>query len=295
MLTTPSRIAVSITFLELFAIMLPCIQTLRQQALRQETLESIARWESRNKGTSTGDSVTDSWRSLAGVSASKHQSMSMSTSASPTSANTDSVLVIGALEYVLEKNPEPLRQFSALKDFSGENIAFLMSVAEWKCLPPPDNPGEVTSELSEDMRRTKYTRALRIYHDFITPRWADFPVNISAAERRPLELIFDDAARILFGVDSLVDPVAPFQGPDSSVTELAPGKESFGEEKSTKSHRMETFIDRILFWGEIPDEFNMGIFNDVEASIKHLVLTNTWPKFVKSRRVSGESGRPSDV
>lgn len=283
-------IALSITFLEAFTILLPCIQTLRQQALRQETLETIARWEARNKGgSSSGDSVADSWRSLAGVNSNKHVSMYSSPS-----SNTDSVLVIGALEYVLEKNPEPLRQFSALKDFSGENIAFLMSVAEWKCLPPAEGPSDVDKDISEDVRREKFTRALRIYHDFITPRWAEFPINISAAERRPLELAFDDAARVLFGVDSLPDPIAPFEGPSASETELAPTRESFGE-KSSKSRQMETFIDRILYWGDIPNDFDMTIFDEVEASIKHLVLTNTWPKFVKDRRSSWESGRSSNV
>ena len=37
-----------------------------------------------------------------------------------------------ALEHCLRLNPEPLQQFAALKDFSGENIAFLTSVRQWK-------------------------------------------------------------------------------------------------------------------------------------------------------------------
>lgn len=283
----------SITILEVFTILLPCIHTLRHQALRQETLDSIARWEARNKsGSSSGDSVTDSWRSLAGVAVNRqskyaHASKTMSMYSG---SHSDSVLVIGALEYVLEKNPEPLRQFSALKDFSGENIAFLMAVAEWKCLPPAEQSSSADGNgISEDIRREKFTRALRIYHDFITPRWADFPINISAAERRPLEVAFDDAARLLFGVDNLADPVAPFSGPDNSATELTPSRESFGE-KSARSRTTETFIDRIVYWGDIPADFGMGIFDEVEHSIKHLVLTNTWPKFVKDRRSSWESG-----
>lgn len=276
----------SISFLEIFTILLPVIQTMRHQALRQETLDSIARWEARNKGASSKDSVTDSWRSLAGVAPPKSASSSMY------SSNSDSVLVIGALEYVLEKNPEPLRQFSALKDFSGENIAFLMAVAEWKCLPPDEQQAVAEGVgISDDARREKFTRALRIYHDFISPRWAEFPINISAAERRPLEVVFDDAARLLFGTDTLPDPIAPFGGPDGSATELT-ARQSFGE-KSSRSRQTETFIDRIVFWGDIPDAFNMSIFDEVEHSIKHLVLTNTWPKFVKERRNSWESGRTS--
>lgn len=285
--TDPPRIAVSIMVISFFTIILPCIQTLRHQTLQQETLESIARWEARNKSVTSGDSVADSWRSLAGVSASNRTHSVYS--------NADSVLVIGALEYVLEKNPEPLRQFSALRDFSGENIAFLMSVAEWKCLPDNARIGPGDADILPDVRREKFTRGLRIYHDFVSPRWAEFPLNISSAERRGAEIVFDDAARLLFGAEHVADPVAPFDGPDSSATELTAARESFGESGEKNGKPMESFIDRILYWGDIPDEFTMGIFDEIETSIKHLVLTNTWPKFVKERRTSWDSQRTQSV
>jgi hypothetical protein len=273
--------------LEGFTILLPCIQTMRHQTLQQETLDSIARWEARNKSAMSSDSVADSWRSLAGVGSSGGKATSFCSSA-------DSLLVIGALEYVLEKNPEPLRQFSALKDFSGENIAFLMCIAEWKCLPP--GAKSETGDISADVLREKFTRALRIYHDFIAPRWADFPINISSVERKRLEAIFDNAARLLFGTEQIADPVCPFDPVEtsSSTTELnTPRTNSFGEKVPATT--TETFIDRILYWGDIPADFNLAVFNEVEQDIKYLVLTNTWPKFVKDRRGSWESKRSDSV
>ncbi|KAM6523105.1 hypothetical protein FSOLCH5_003724 [Fusarium solani] len=42
--------------------------------------------------------------------------------------------------------------------------------------------------------------------------------------------------------------------------------------------------DKTLYWGDIPDGFDATIFDNAEASIKYLVFTNTWPKFVKERR-----------
>jgi hypothetical protein len=47
--------------------------------------------------------------------------------------------------------------------------------------------------------------------------------------------------------------------------------------------------DRALYWGDIPEDFDGRIFDDAEASIKYLVLTNTWPKFVKDKHCSLES------
>jgi hypothetical protein len=42
----------------------------------------------------------------------------------------------------------------------------------------------------------------------------------------------------------------------------------------------------VQYWGDIPADFDSSIFDAAEASIKYLVLTNTWPKFIKDRRNS---------
>ena len=47
--------------------------------------------------------------------------------------------------------------------------------------------------------------------------------------------------------------------------------------------------DGALYWGDIPEGFDATIFDDAERSIKYLVLTNTWPKFVRDRRCSIDS------
>lgn len=272
--------------LEIFTIILPCFQTLRHRALQQETLDSIARWESRNKTKPVDDSVSDSWKSLAGMG-----------KAGSVYSSSDSVLVIGALEYVLEKNPEPLRQFSALRDFSGENIAFLMSVAEWKASLPPaaiddtsDGPGR---SIARELVRQKFNHALRIYNDYISPRGAEFPINIASAELRRLEVVFEDAARVMFDTKEVVNPICPFEMVEtSSSSELT----AVGSENSNieKDERKTSSTDGVLFWGEIPDAFNATVFDEVEKSIKYLVLTNTWPKFVRERRGSSETLRSEE-
>ncbi|CAI4213870.1 unnamed protein product [Parascedosporium putredinis] len=250
----PQWIAVSVMVLEIFTILYPCYQTMRHQSLQQETLDSIARWESRNKAKND-DSVSDSWKSLAGVG-----------KASSAFSTSDSVLVIGALEYVLDKNPEPLRQFSALKDFSGENIAFLMSVAEWN----------KTTAIARELARDKFNHALRIYNEYINPKGAEFPINIASSELRKLNDIFEAAARVMFGSRQVVaDPVCPFDTIEtSSASELTAVGSGSSVRSGDKKARTSSCAD---------------------GSIKYLVLTNTWPKFVKERRTSVDSNRSDET
>ena len=119
------RIAISIMLLEIFTIFLPCWEVVKAQSLRQETIDSIARWEARNKAGGAGTSV-DTGSTLASWKKGR------SKRAASVQTSNSSILTMDALEHTLTKNPEPLQHFSALKDFSGENIAFLTRIAKWR-------------------------------------------------------------------------------------------------------------------------------------------------------------------
>lgn len=238
---------------------------------------------------------------------------------------------MGALEHVLEQNPAPLLEFSALRDFSGENIAFLTSVAAWRAafLPAPPSCGKRSitldfdasetrsmtgttsqNDLTRDFMRGQFNRALKIYVNFISYRHAIFQVNLPSRVLKDLEAIFETPAQDLFGVGRETDPVTPFaaaaelrRASDGSGASCSEAPESCGESKKSaiESHSGQmvtpasssasTFRDgiRLRYAGEIPASFNEAIFDDAEASVKYLVLTNTWPKFVKERRTSVDS------
>ncbi|EXF75641.1 hypothetical protein CFIO01_04574 [Colletotrichum fioriniae PJ7] len=279
----PQWICLSITFIEIFAIFIPCWQVVKHKTLRQETLESIAVWEAKNKArtgrdsvitgsTKVGSQASVSWKSLAQLEKDTSQA--------------ESVYTMGALEYVLDKNPEPLRKFSALRDFSGENIAFLSAVAEWKS-SIPQSPG--SSHRSIEISRERFNRALRIYTEFISPYHAEFQINIASQDLKRLQGVFEGAARILYGdrTERFSDPVVPFEDNSWGGPESTAG----GSEMSCVSRdgSGDPIADRVQYWGEIPEAFNAAVFDDAESSIKYLVLTNTWPKFVKERRYSLDS------
>ncbi|EFQ30876.1 hypothetical protein CGRA01v4_12946 [Colletotrichum graminicola] len=288
----PQWICLSIIFIEILTIFIPCWQVFKHKSLEQETLEAIALWEAKNKARNGGDSIfTDSTKAGSRDSISWQSSLlQLERGNSP----TESVYTMSSLEYILDKNPEPLRKFSALRDFSGENIAFLSAVGEWKAsIPRTPDAQENLSELT----RERFNRALRIYTEFISPHHAEFQINIASQDLKRLEKVFGNAARILHGyrTERFMDPVVPFEHVPSGQGSASDEPEGNILEQRGREERI---TDRVQYWGDIPEEFNAGVFDDAEASIKYLVLTNTWPKFVKERRYSlcsEDSGETADT
>ncbi|KAK4444749.1 hypothetical protein QBC34DRAFT_474202 [Podospora aff. communis PSN243] len=311
----PQWIAVSIFVIEIFTVFLPCWQVHKHQALRQETLDCIASWESKKKLSSVGTSAA-STAATTNTYASSHidplsPTSTLKPESTPSSPDTDlpptnNILTMAALEHVLLKNPEPLRHFSATRDFSGENIAFLTAVSTWKsALPAPFLRNRHNT--SPDIVRREFSAALRIYVEFISPKDAEFPINIAWADLRKLQGVFERAAR------SIMD------GPDGREKKrrdsaLLFGEVDFGNESEVgiasqkaeegKAGSAETLVleevgvgmggkdgEEELWTGDIPAAFDAGVFDAAQASIKYLVLTNTWPKYVRERRSSEGSVR----
>ena len=343
----------SIFVIEIFTVFVPCWQVRKHQNLRQETLDSIASWESKKLGRSTTEtqsddnsssnippvsptstkvggeslrrsSLHDPWKKLPSLN--DNNTSSASDPEKLVLPTGESVLTMAALEHVLLKNPEPLRKFSATRDFSGENIAFLTAVAEWKSsLPPPFLRNR--HDTSPELVRSQFTQALRIYVDFISPRDAEFPINIAWHELRKLEGVFERAARtVLFSREKggatpfaevdwnpsslevggapssrgsqipMVTTTPPRPPTSSYSTHLHPGSTSASGSRTPGSESTETLPlpfsgsdSEFLYKGDIPPSFDSSIFDAAQASIKYLVLTNTWPKYVRERRASESS------
>lgn len=300
--------------LEIFTIFIPCWQVMRHQSLRQETLELIALWETgKNKKGHSGKSFTSGSTGSTQVGSDNFVSWKQmgdaEKGASFDSAAAGGLLTMDALEYALKKNPDPLQHFSALKDFSGENIAFLTSVSKWKTAARAGNVASMNSsdrdaislattpesrQQQQDQLREQFNQALRIYTEFISQRDAEFSINISSSDLRKVEAVFEEAARTVHGDKQAVSSVTPF---DDWAGPRKPGSVSGSSEKEMVSlgaqgiedDSASTIADKVYYWGDIPEGFDETVFDDAEISIKYLVLTNTWPKFVKDRRTSFDS------
>ncbi|KAJ4267129.1 hypothetical protein NW762_003227 [Fusarium torreyae] len=290
----PQWLAISIMAIEIFTVFWPCWEVIQHQTLQRETLDSIAQWQLNKKaGTHGARSVATGSTTVAPSALT-----SWSKDGSVKSSGGESILTMEALEYVLERNPEPLQQFSALRDFSGENIAFLRAVAEWKTSLPPAvrDPERIKEPSVQELVRERFNSALRIYTSFVSSRDAEFQINLSSQDQRKLETVFENSARILYGDKRQVDPATPFDTFQMTTT-ANKVKSSAASLHGSETGIMTTeSIDpgeqsekSALYWGDIPDGFDATIFDVSEAHIKYLVLTNTWPKFVKDRRCSIDS------
>lgn len=246
--------------IEIFTIFVPIYQLIRLNVQAKKAAESNDKWDTASQ-TTLRTSTSTEWMKASLGDAEKGQSVESFES-------SDRLLTMSALDHVLTTNPSPLQEFSSLSDFSGENIAFLTRVASWKAGWPSSTDDETMLEL--------YNQALAIYIDFISPRDAEFPLNISSKTLVYLQSMFENATRTLLGEGS-INAATPFDAPPSS---------SSGSEPST-------VLDKAQYAGAIPDGFGQFVFDTVESHIKYLVLTNTWPKFVEmqQRRMSIESER----
>ncbi|EEY17262.1 conserved hypothetical protein [Verticillium alfalfae VaMs.102] len=265
----PSQwIHLSIMFFEIFTIIIPAIQVVQQRRMVKKSAELNAKWETSSQTTTLRTST-----SIEG----KNSNISLAEKASSFDYLDEELgnrlLTMAALDHVLNENPEPLQEFSALSDFSGENIAFLTRVTRWK--------STLTHAVTEENNLILYNRAMDIYVDFISMRDAEFPLNLPSQQLKQLEEIFEQSTRTVLG-EAVVNPATPFDFP-------SPSHGSRGQSDSKDDLLTET-----QYTGEIPAAFSPAVFDAAQAHIKYLVLTNTWPKFVaemQSRRKSSETER----
>jgi hypothetical protein len=247
-------------FFEIFAVFLPAFQVIRLWCIRKKVADSNAKWETQSQSSGTSrSSTTLNWNSSTQSLFEKGHALDYLDD-----ELGDRLLTMPALEHVLRSNPAPLQQFSALHDFSGENIAFLTRVSKWKTLWPAAPRDEVLLDA--------YNDALAIYANFISPHHAQFPLNLSSKELRHLRQVFEDASRDLYG-EATSNPATPFD-----VEAPVPASSA----------------SNLTYRGEIPAAFEPAVFDRAENHVKYLVLTNTWPKFVtdmQSQRRSSETER----
>ncbi|KAF2735269.1 hypothetical protein EJ04DRAFT_435303 [Polyplosphaeria fusca] len=306
-LIPPGWFAISIFFTEVFAIVFPIVQVLKTQSLQQETLDAIASWEKRNQLHFHGDGSIDS-ETKSGKSAiysgttiqTDLSSPTTTTKASFDSQKSDLLTMVG-LENALRANPDPLLQFAALKDFSGENVSFLTHVAAWKqawSLKPSTPSSNPTTH-----HHAQFVAATRIYASFVSLQFSEFPINVSSRRIKHLHSIFEAAATQLFrnaSTSALSDSATPFDAPPpdaSSTVDLQSGLNLDTLGKSNLKSALQVSDmgqDRALEAWEVHEAFGVDVFDEAEGEIKYLVLTNTWPKFVNSGYAMSGLGRDKE-
>ena len=287
--------------MEASVIFIPCWHIIKNRQLKKETLDIIAEWE--RKQSSSPSVESDSTKVTRRSVTSQKDSFK-----STTSSRRGEMYTMTALEKALETNPTRLLHFSAFKDFSGENIQFLSCIQQWKADWSPSTPRMglfrkiATTELQgDDLRRQQFNTAVKIYSSFVSLQYSDYPVNLSSGHYKELEAMFDGSAA-LCNAHLPDDSVTPFNSYWSSShsedlesangnisivsTVINKSTETFlatvdsHQLKNPTSLNMSNLGIQVPSFVEVPDAFGPNVFDNSEESIKYMVLTNTWPKFV---------------
>jgi len=302
-------LAPGVIVMQACTVFFPIYSTYRSNHLSKTTLSTLQSWEERSR--CSPDSTT-----LGSNSTHTHSTPTIHQKASFRTEKSHSVfrdnemyeMTTAALENAIATDPLPLLQFAATKDFTAENIMFLIQIRDWKtswaAMSSPPMPHSLA---------VLFNKAVEIYAQSVNEKMAMFPINIEGGIRSRLDAIFEPAVKKLReGNGEVVDPfneVTPFAGggvemPLSPMSPGSPGspmksnwplpatpttpKSNFSTE--AREFGRELNGENI---GDVPEGFNEKVFDAAEKSIKYLVVTNTWRKMISEMKESPRTSHES--
>lgn len=168
------------------------------------------------------------------------------------------------------------------------------------------------------LQHRQFKCAVDIYASFVSMKYSDFPVNLSHQHLKELETLLEDAAVALYGATTHHrDAATPFNdgwdvhNSTIDVESSVGGKDGISinstilpSDHNSTDHILPTALDLnnkqqqqdvVEAFGMVnvaedklpdgillPENFGPDCFDHAEESIKYMVLTNTWPKFVNA-------------
>lgn len=186
-----------------------------------------------------------------------------------------------ALELSIEQNIEPLIVWAATKEFTAENAIFIREVRNWR------KKWSSLKVVSTSQRRQMYNEASLIYFTLINPFTAETPINIEYK-------IFKVLQNLFAGME--YDPYMPrsqtpedVKSPVVRENVICPWEETLSRPASIQSDVTSSSLSST--GSIIPSEFTEDIFDAAYESIKYLIFTNTWPRYVEAE-MSGKASAP---
>lgn len=184
-----------------------------------------------------------------------------------------------ALELSIEQNIEPLIVWAATKEFTAENTIFLREVRNWR------KKWSSLKTVSTAQRRQMFNEASLIYFTLVNPFTAETPINIEYKIFKVLQNLFASVE---------YDPYMPrsktpedMRSPVIRENVICPWEETLSRPASIQSDITTSSTSSTS--SIIPSDFTEDIFDAAYESIKYLVFTNTWPRYVDAEMSSKAS------
>ena len=270
-----ARFACGIMVMEFVTVFFPLLEVYqRRQFIRSR--------EASNRGNAHGVPVLVS-------EAGTRLDSTIATSTGASRRNHD-MYSMDALNIALSTNIGPLLEFAGKKDFSAENILFLREVAKFKTLWTNTEAQE--GNITANSKYTLFTEAVKIYEEYVCPRLARAPINISGRMRVVMDRIFEAASAQRLQSQTSEDLVTPFASEDSSNAFPMTTFNRLSGSNGLRSDSQEQMIDPISSATsnepsstqahviDVPTSFGRDVFDQAEQNIKYTVLTNTWSRYV---------------
>lgn len=175
-----------------------------------------------------------------------------------------------ALEFSIQHSIEPLIAWAAAREFTAENTIFLREVRNFK------KKWSSLKIVTTAQRRQMFNEASLIFFTLVNPFTAESPINIEYKIFKTLQNMFADVE---------FDPYMPrsktpddLKSPIMRENVICPWEDTFSRPASIDSNlsTSTTSSTRSI----VPSEFTDEIFDAAFESIKYLVFTNTWPRYV---------------
>ena len=267
-------------------IFIPIYEAWKSKREIRSILSILEDWQKRRHAQSGADQPL-----TGGLHDSKSFQDSTSNASWTSSMRKSQMFAMESLEKALAVNPKPLLHYAATRDFTAENIVFLLQVRRWRAAWVVASGYAGSGSITQNARAHLYAMAVQTYIASVNEKTAEYPINVEGPIRSALDDVFARgvpegkyrrSVRFDLPNDTLQRKTSD-SDPDSGFSvswEKSPAQ--LEEESDFTPHPGVAPLGKAR--ANIPVEFDESVFDAAEKSIKYLVLTNTWRKFVNSSK-----------
>ena len=186
-----------------------------------------------------------------------------------------------ALEFSIENNIEGLIDWTASREFTAENTIFLREARNFK------KKWSSLRTVTTAQRRQMFTEASLIFFTLVDPFTAETPINIEYKIFRSLQSTFSTLEYDPYKPPSRANTP---QSPSARDNVVCPWEDVLARPTSIDSSTTSTTTSSTSSTKSfVPSEFTEDVFDAAFESIKYLVFTNTWPRYVEAELAGNAS------
>ncbi|KAL9096000.1 MAG: hypothetical protein Q9163_006468, partial [Psora crenata] len=278
--TPPMWFVPGLVTMELTTLIFPILQMRKHDRAVRETAQALADFDAKRLNA-TDTSTLASGSVITGSTGSKGRMYSME-----------------SLDECLHSNYDGLQVYASCMELNGENIIFLAKVIKFKQLWL-----RTFSRSTEFLRArlTMFREALSIFVGLVHSETANYPINIESPIYARLEAIFGQATALAARpqrrstASTPISQVTPWDEPTESVDDtpaqtfpMRPMLSTMPTRALTDRESKEHIIPKNgsstsfdpLFGYPVPTEFDAHVFDAAFKSVKYMVWTETWQRYM---------------